>query len=86
MAKFTCSRDAQWSILGFNIYIHICLPMGLIAYNLNEKQWAISLTYYIYIYIYIYIYLKEKRELYSWIRTCNSMAQFKNIRSGQWAI
>ena len=49
MAKFTCSRDAQWSILGFNIYIHICLPMGLIAYNLNEKQWAISLTYFIYI-------------------------------------
>ena len=25
--------------------------MGLTAYNLNEKWWAISLTYYIYMYI-----------------------------------
>ena len=35
--------------------------MGLTAYNLSEKQWAISLTYYIHIYIYIYIctYPKE---------------------------
>ena len=32
--------------------------MGLTAYNLNEKWWAISLTYYIY--IYICTYLKEK--------------------------
>ena len=31
--------------------------MGLTAYNLNEKRWAISLTYFIYIYIYIYIYI-----------------------------
>ena len=29
--------------------------MGLTAYNLNEKWWAISLTYY----IYICTYLKE---------------------------
>ena len=28
--------------------------MGLTAYNLNEKWWAISLTYYIYIYICTY--------------------------------
>ena len=27
--------------------------MGLTAYNLNEKRWAISLTYYIYIYVHI---------------------------------
>ena len=33
--------------------------MGLTAYNLNEKWWAISLTYFIYIYIYICTYLKE---------------------------
>ena len=33
--------------------------MGLTAYNLNEKWWAISLTYYIYIYIYICTYPKE---------------------------
>ena len=33
--------------------------MGLTAYNLNEKRWAISLTYYIYIYIYICTYPKE---------------------------
>ena len=33
--------------------------MGLTAYNLNEKRWAISLTYYIYIYIYICAYPKE---------------------------
>ena len=31
--------------------------MGLTTYNLNEKWWAISLTY---IYIYIYTYPKEK--------------------------
>ena len=31
--------------------------MGLTAYNLSEKWWAISLTYYKYIYIYIYIYI-----------------------------
>ena len=32
--------------------------MGLTTYNLNEKRWAISLTYY-YIYIYICTYPKE---------------------------
>ena len=33
--------------------------MGLTTYNLNEKRWAISLTYYTYIYIYICTYPKE---------------------------
>ena len=34
--------------------------MGLTAYNLSEKRWAISLTYlYKYIYIYICTYPKE---------------------------
>ena len=53
MAIFTCSRDPQWTTCVYGgqfkdlIYIQICLPMGLTAYNLNEKWWAISLTYFI---------------------------------------
>ena len=33
--------------------------MALTTYKLNEKRWAISLTYFIYIYIYICTNPKE---------------------------
>ena len=49
--------------------------MGLTTYNLNEKRWAISLTYFMYVCVHI-----QKKNV------SHNHRLERNIRGGQWVI